>query len=115
MNFCCPINYVRPVVGQTLVDECIVDPGFNIPEFPAPSQCPIRFPYPKYPDDSFNDMFPNMWSCCKCQDQTICEPAGQPSWSGVIKPNEDGHLAMMADNQFVDTSRFLTSRFCLKD
>lgn len=113
MNFCCPINYVRPVVGQTLVDECIVDPGFNIPEFPAgEDKCPIRFPYPKwrYPENFFN-----IWLCCKCQDQTNCKPAGQTVGNGAIKPNEDGHLAMMADNQFVDESKFLASRFYFKD
>ena len=117
---------VEPVVGQTQENECspcIASTTSNCDNYLAESsagpevdalpvdaiQCPIRYPFTKYQDNPDQPSF-EIGSCCKCQDQTNCEPATE----GVNYYNIGGVNAMMADNDTVDESKFLVFIFHFK-
>ena len=121
---------VEPVVGEEQENECspcIASATSNCDNFLADSnagpelqpevnalpvdaiQCPIRYPFTKYQDDSDQPSF-EIGYCCKCQDQTNCEPAAE----GVNYYNIGGVNAMMEDNETVDESKFLVFKFHFK-
>ena len=106
---------VQPVVGQTQENECSpcsVSATSNCDNYQAAPivvaapeddtlpigavQCPIRYPFSKYQEGSYE-----IGSCCKCQDQTNCEPAGE----GVSYYNIVGTTAMVEENETIDESR----------
>ena len=119
---------VEPVVGQTQENECspcivsitsncdnyldnsIAVAGPEVDALPVDAiQCPIRYPFTKYKDNPDQPSF-EIGSCCKCQDQTNCEPAAE----GVNYYNIGGVNAMMAENDTVDESKFLVFKFHFK-
>ena len=80
-------NYqADPIVADALGDE-------NLPI--GAVQCPIRYPFSKYQEGTYE-----IRSCCKCQDLTNCEPAGE----GVSYYNKDGTTAMLEDDETIDES-----------
>ena len=104
---------VQPVVGQTQENECSpcsVSATSNCDNYQADLeaapeddalpigavQCPIRYPFSKYQEGSYE-----IGSCCKCQDQTNCEPAGE----GVSYYNIVGTTAMVEENETIDESK----------
>ena len=113
MDYCCPTTiFVQPVIGQKQINECIIDPGFNIPppwvfDDPPEIQCPIQFPFSKFETYNYNNMNYNyVESCCKCPSQTICIPAGESNHF-----NEVGAEFMMQENEFIDKSKFVAFQF----
>ena len=106
---------VQPVVGQTQENECSpcsVSATSNCDNYQAAPivvaapeddalpigavQCPIRYPFSKYQEGSYE-----IGSCCKCQDLTNCEPAGE----GVSYYNIVGTTAMVEENETIDESK----------
>jgi len=104
---------VQPVVGQTQENECIpcsVSATSNCDNYqadpivvaaPEDDALPIgavqwRYPFSKYQEGSYE-----IGSCCKCQDLTNCEPAGE----GVSYYNIVGTTAMVEENETIDESK----------
>ena len=120
---------VEPIVGEEQENECSpcipsitsncdnysdnsIAPaaGPGVEDLPVDAiQCPLRYPFTKYQDYPDKPSF-EIGYCCKCQDQTNCEPAAE----GVNYYNIGGVNAMMEDNETVDESKFLVLKFHFK-
>ena len=107
IHFCCPTTiFVQPVVGQSQINECVIDPDFNLPitDLPPVIQCPIQFPFSK---NVVNSHY--IESCCQCPSQTKCIPAGESNYF-----NEIGAEAMMKENGFIDESKLVAVFYLCK-